>query len=216
MRLASLTPLTTALCLTTGAALAADGNSRGPLSFTVLRNGEAVGSHVLRFQANPDDSFQVSTDTNVVVKVAMIPVYRFEHHGHEVWKEGHLVGLTSETNDDGTHHALKVAADGGGLAVNGDGNSDGRLPADTLPASLWNSGTVTRATLLNTLDGHAMAVHITDLGRDQVTVNGHSVPSHHYAMTGDLSRELWYDAAGTLVQVRFKGKDDSDIQYVLR
>lgn len=215
MRLAPLATMTVTLCLTVGAAIAADVGPRGPLSFTVLRNGEPVGSHVLRFQANSDDSLQVSTETNVVVKMALIPVYRFEHRGREVWKDGHLVALTSETNDDGTHHALKVADDGGGLAVNGDGNVT-RLPGDTLPASLWNSGTVTRASLLNTLDGHAMAVHIADLGGDQVAVNGHNVPARHYAMTGDLARELWYDTAGTLVQVRFKAKDASDIQYVLR
>lgn len=214
MRLAPLS-LIPALLLGGGAALAADTIPRDALTFTVLRNGEAVGSHVLRFQATDGNGVQVSTDTNVVVKMAMIPVYRFEHHGREVWKDGHLVALTSETNDDGTRHALKVNGDGGGLSVNGDGKAS-RLPAETLPASLWNSGTVTRATLLNTLDGHAMDVHVADLGGDQVSVGGHAVPAHHYAMTGDLSRELWYDAAGTLVQVRFKAKDDSDIQYVLR
>lgn len=215
MRFAFLAPLVLSLSLAAGAALAADGAQHGPLSFTVLRNGEAVGTHILRFQPNPDDSLQVSTDTNVVVKMAMIPVYRFEHHGRELWKDGHLVALNSETNDDGTRHSLKVSGEGGGLAVNGDGNAS-RLPVETLPASLWNSGTVTRSALMNTLDGHAMAVRIADLGTEPVAVNGRTVSAHHYAMTGDLSRELWYDGAGTLVQVRFKAKDDSDIQYVLR
>lgn len=215
MRFAFLLPLTVPLFLAAGAALAADTVPRGPLSFTVLRNGEAVGSHVLRFNTSPDDSLEVSADTNVVVKMALIPVYRFEHHGRETWKDGHLVALSSETNDDGTRHVLKVAGDAGGLAVNGDGNP-GRLPADTLPASLWNTGTVIRDSLMNTLDGHVMAVHMADLGTEQVNVAGQSVAAHHYAMTGDLSRELWYDTAGTLVQVRFKAKDDSDIQYVLR
>lgn len=215
MRLAFLVPFAITLSLAAGAALAADGFPRGPLSFTVLRNGDAVGTHTLRFQANADNSLQVSTDTNVVVRMAMIPVYRFEHHGRELWKDGHLVALNSETNDDGTRHSLGVSAEDGGLAVNGDGNAS-RLPAETLPASLWNSGTVTRAALMNTLDGHAMAVRIADLGTEPVAVNGRTVPARHYAMAGDLSRELWYDGAGTLVQVRFKAKDDSNIQYVLR
>lgn len=214
MRFASLVAAA-ALCLGAGSALAADTAPRGPLSFTVLRDGEAVGTHVLRFQPNPDDSLNVSVDTNVVVKMAMIPVYRFEHHGREVWKDGHLVALSSETNDDGTRHALKVAGDGGGLAVNGDGSAS-RMPVETLPASLWNNGTVARSSLMNTLDGHAMAVRIADLGADQINASGRTIPAHHYAMTGDLSRELWYDGSGTLVQVRFKAKDGSDIQYVLR
>ncbi|OJX71802.1 DUF6134 family protein [Magnetospirillum sp. 64-120] len=209
---AFLTPLALSLSLTTGVAIA--GTTPGPLDFTVLRNGEAVGAHHLRFQPTSDNGLQVSVDTNVVVKMAMIPVYRFEHHGHETWKDGRLVALASETNDDGTHHVLKVDGGDGGLSVNGDGKT-ARL-AETLPASLWNDETVKQSTLLNTLDGHAMAVRIADLGADRVAVGNHMVAAHHYAMTGDLSRELWYDASGTLVQVRFKAKDDSDIQYVLR
>jgi hypothetical protein len=213
MRFAPL--VAAALCLGAGSALAADTAPRGPLSFTVLRDGEAVGTHVVRFQSSPDDSLNVSVDTNVVVKMAMIPVYRFEHRGREVWKDGHLVALTSETNDDGTRHTLKVNGDPAGLAVNGDGTAS-RMPVETLPASLWNSGTVVRSSLMNTLDGHAMAVRIADLGADQINASGRTIPAHHYAMTGDLSRELWYDGSGTLVQVRFKAKDGSDIQYVLR
>lgn len=187
---------------------------RDPLSFTVLRNGEEVGSHSYRFQ--PDgDAVKVAIDTNVVVKMALIPVYRFEHHGQEVWQNGQLVALNSTTNDDGTHHTLKVAGGGAMLDVNGDGNA-ARLPAAMVPASLWNRATTGQTTLLNTLDGHAMAVRINDLGDDTVSVHGQPRRAHHYAMVGDLARELWYDGSGTLVQVRFKGKDDSDILYVLK
>lgn len=187
---------------------------RDPLSFTVVRNGEAVGTHSMRFQ--PDgDGMKVAIDTNVVVKVAMIPVYRFEHHGQEVWQNGQLLALDSTTNDDGTHHSVKVSGGTSMLDVNGDGTTT-RLPAVTLPASLWNRATTTQGTLLNTLDGHAMTVRITDLGDDTVTVHGQSRSARHYAMVGDLARELWYDGAGTLVQVRFKGKDDSDILYTLK
>jgi len=214
MRPVSLALPIIALTLAAGAALAADGVPGNALSFTVLRNGETVGTHVLRFQP-VDDAVRISADTNVVVKMAMIPVYRFEHHGNEVWRDGRLISLTSETNDDGTRHALKVAGGGGSLAVNGDG-AVSHLPADTLPASLWNRRTVARGTLLNTLDGHAMTVQVADQGDDQVAVHGRTVVARHYAMTGDLSRELWYDADGTLVQVRFKARDDSDIRYVLR
>lgn len=186
---------------------------REPLSFTVLRNGEPVGTHVLRFQPQAD-GLNVAIDTKVVVKMAMIPVYRFEHHGQETWQGDHLVALNSATNDDGTHHTVTVAAGSAGLDVTGDGAA-AHLAAPLLPASLWNRDTAAQSALLNTLDGHMMAVHITDLGGDRVTVHGQPRPAHHYAMAGDLARELWYDDSGTLVQVRFKAKDDSDIRYVL-
>ncbi|MGE5506696.1 MAG: DUF6134 family protein [Actinomycetota bacterium] len=185
----------------------------GDLSFTVLRNGEPVGTHVVRFRPEAN-GLDVAIDTNVVVKIAMIPVYRFEHHGHETWRADHLETLESKTNDDGTHHTLAAHAAPGGLEVVGDGSTS-RLPAGVVPASLWNRATVAQASLMNTLDGHGMTVKITDLGPETVAVHGVARPAHHYAMAGDLARELWYDDAGTLVQVRFKAKDDSDIRYVL-
>ena len=184
------------------------------LHFTVLRDGDAVGHHTVAFHQQAQD-LDVTIDTDVVVKIIIVPVYRFTHHDEEVWRGGRLVSLTSKTDDDGTPHHLTVAADAAGLAVTGD-DKPSRLPPATVPASLWNPATVTQATLLNTLNGSAMAVKVADLGTETVTVHGQPRSAHHYALTGDLARELWYDADGTLVQVRFKAKDDSDIRYVLQ
>jgi hypothetical protein len=207
-----LVPLAVSLVLASSAAFAIE-VPREPLNFTVIRNGEAVGTHSLRFQPQ-SEGVSVAIDTNVVVKIAMIPVYRFEHHGQETWTGDRLAALKSTTNDDGTKHALKVSATGGALDVTGDDKA-AQLPAAILPASLWNRSTVAQGTLMNTLDGHVMTVRIADLGEDTVSVRGQPRRARHYAMSGDLARELWYDGSGTLVQVRFKGKDDSDIQYVL-
>lgn len=184
------------------------------LDFTILRNGDEVGRHTVKFQNNAD-GLKVTVDTAVVVTVFSIPVYRFEHHGEELWRNAALAALSSNTNDDGTHHRLNVAADPSGLAVTGD-DKPSRLSLSTLPASLWNAATVRQAALMNTLDGHVMTVSVKDLGEDTVAVHGQPRAAHHYTLSGDLSRELWYDADGTLVQVRFKAKDDSDLRYVLK
>ena len=185
-----------------------------PLDFTVLRNGDPVGSHSLRFNQD-GESLRVTIDTNVVVKMAMIPVYRFEHHGVEVWTAGKLAALNSKTNDDGVHHDLSVKSNGGGMEVAGDGKAR-HDQTEELPASLWNQRTVQQKTLLNTLDGNAMTIHVTDLGEDGVMAAGRRVHAHHFAMSGDLARDLWYDDEGTLVQVKFKAKDGSDILYQLK
>lgn len=205
--------LALALAFTSSAAVAQPHPPQS-LRFTVLRDGDPIGSHRLQFQ-NGTDGLKVAIDTDVVVKILVVPVYRFKHHDEEVWKDGHLVALSSVTNDDGTPHHLKVAADGKGLEVNGDDKAS-LLPTSTIPASLWNPATVTQAALMNTLDGHPMSVKVKDLGTESVSVHGQPRPAHHYAVTGDLAREVWYDADGTLVQVRFKAQDDSDIRYVLK
>ncbi|EWY41867.1 hypothetical protein N825_25035 [Skermanella stibiiresistens SB22] len=186
---------------------------KAALDFTVLRNGDEVGTQKFRFQPAAE-GLNVAVDTNIVVKFALIPVYRFEHHAEEVWRGDQLVSLVSSTNDDGTRHTLKVTAGASQLDIEGDGKTS-RMPGASIPASLWNPATVSQSTLLNTLVGDAMAVRLIDMGEEVVSVHGAKRPARHYAMTGDLARELWYDAAGSLVKVRFKAKDDSDIQYVL-
>lgn len=184
------------------------------LAFTVLRDGSEVGSHTLRVRTDGGDT-DVSVDTAVVVRIAMVPVYRFEHHGKEHWQGSQLQTLSSETNDDGTHHTVSAVLSGADLAVTGDG-STAHLAAATLPASLWTERAMHEASLMNTLDGHLMPVTVEDLGGETVHARGQEIPARHYRVSGELRREVWYDPQGLLVQMRFKAKDDSEIRYVLK
>lgn len=186
----------------------------GQLTFTVLRDGAEVGSHDMRFRQNAD-GLQIDIATNVVVKIAFVPVYRFEHEGHEVWQNGRLTRLWSKTNDDGTRHALNVSAAGTELAVLADGKPAVSRPL-SIPASLWHEGILRQPVILNTLDGSAMTITVSDLGPETVVAGNRPVRARHFALAGDLQRELWYDDHDVLVKVRFKAKDGSTIEYVLR
>lgn len=189
----------------------------GELDFTVLRDGDKVGTETLHFAKQAGGAMDVDIKTNVEVSMMFVTVYRFEQRSHEHWNGNRLASLTSTTNDDGTKHDLTVTTDGDGLKVADNGVAK-QLPTDLLPASLWNDGIVAapQATLLNTLDGTAMKVKVADLGTETVDVGSGQVTAHHYALSGDLKREVWYDPQGVLVKVRFAAKDGSDIQYVLR
>jgi hypothetical protein len=188
--------------------------SGGRLDFTVLRDGDNIGHHELVF-TNTANGLQVDIKTDVKVKVLFVTAYQFAHDGHEIWQNGRLVRLWSKTNDDGAAHELNAAAEGASLTVVGDGkrsSADGAI----VPASLWNENILRGGTILNTLTGVPMAVQVQNLGAESVQVNGQAVQAWHFSITGDLQRELWFDQNYVLVKVRFKGKDGSDIQYVLR
>lgn len=188
----------------------------GTLRYTVLRDGDPIGTHAFRFRKD-GDAVEVAVTTDIAVKMAFITLYRFRHDAHETWRGGRLVGLKSETDDDGTEHSLVVTAAGDGLQVVGDGDRR-RVPKTIIPASLWNPDIVRdgKSVVLNTLDGTTMKITVEDLGPETVTVENSPVEARHYAVKGDLERELWYDADGRLVKLRFEGDDGSDIQYVLK
>jgi len=201
------------LAVATPALAAAIPESRR-LDFTVLRDGDPVGHDILEF-VQSGDQLKVQVKTNVAVKIAFVTVYRFEHQSTEIWQGGRLAQLVSRTNDDGTGHILDVRADSDNLRINGD-NQMSIARRDIVPASLWNEDIVNGPVALNTLDGTKMAIAVQDLGMESVMVRGHAIQAHHYAITGQLQRELWYDARGVLVQVRFKAKDKSEVLYALR
>jgi len=200
-----------ALCVLPAEAAAPPG---GVLEFDIVRQGETIGRHSMQFTATPA-GLQVHIRTRALVKVAFVPVYRFEHDGEEVWRDGRLTQLNSVTNDDGDKHELHVSAETGGLAVVDNGRRS-TVPAGILPASLWHDGVPRSTVLLNTLDGRQMAVQAVDLGPENVDAAGRQVATRHYRLDGDLRRDLWYDAAGVLVRVRLYGKDGSAVDYVLR
>jgi Domain of unknown function (DUF6134) len=191
------------------AAIPADGK----LDFTVYRDGDEVGSSEILFRQSGNQT-EVDVVTDIVVTVAFVPVYRFEQEAHEVWKDGQLVSMVSQTNDDGTAHQLEVRDSGDTLDVIGDGVSS-KADKSIIPASLWNPETVQRSMILNSLSGGELAVQVAFVGEETIAVKGDQVPARHYSMTGQFERELWYDNDGVLVRIEFKGQDGSDIQYVI-
>ena len=192
----------------------AHANVPSELSFTVLRNGYAIGTHDYKFQ-NDGQRTVVEIVTDIKVKVAFITAYRFEHTTKEEWAGGKLISASSVSNDDGEKHKLKIAHDGNVLNIEGNGKKS-QVELGSMPASLWHPDTVKSTDLMSTLDGHIMTVKVEDLGVEPVKVIDSEINAHHYRLSGDLERELWFDPKGTLVQVRFEGSDGSKIEYVLR
>jgi len=58
-------------------------------------------------------------------------------------------------------------------------------------------------------------VQIADRGIEPILAEGQMVRAQHYAITGQLRRDLWYGPEGQTVQVRFPAKDGSEITFVL-
>ena len=188
--------------------------TRPHLEYAVLRDNEAVGVHVIDF-SRAGDTTNVKISTNVVVKVAFIPVYRFEHAGLETWQGNRLISIRTRTNDDGTPHELAATANGDRLRVAGDGQQ-GDVIGAIIPASLWNAAIVSQSSILNTLDGRQMPISVIDQGEEVVHAAGADVAAHHYTISGGLDRDLWFDRTNTLVRVAFAAKDGSHIVYQLR
>lgn len=171
--------------------------SQGNLRFDVIRKGKDIGDHSYAFSGAPG-AYSVKVTTDIAVKVPLIRLnaYVFKQNSVETWAGGKMTAIQSATNDDGTAHQLNQPGQG------------------LLPASLWNDDIVKSRKLLNTIDGKVMAVRVTDLGTQTVPVRGGQVSAHHYRISGELDRDVWYDSDGNLAHVSFTADDGSTVTYL--
>jgi hypothetical protein len=186
----------------------------GRLDYKVVREGDDIGTQSVEFIRN-GDRLTVRTHVNIVVTILGIPVFRFVHEAEEQWQNGRLIAFKSKSNDDGEPRAVALRLEGDRLR----GTYNGRtldLPATVIPASLWRPDTVRQTVLMDPIKGRDRQVTVLDKGIEKIKVRGKMLEAHHYAMTGQITRDIWYGPDGQIVQVRFPARDGSQIQVVLR
>lgn len=192
----------------------------GQIPFSVFRNGDdAMGFHRLRF-SREGDRFIVDKTISFEVKVAFITAYRYKHKNREVWQDGRLVSLETETNDDGDRAWVRGQARDGVFAVE---SSRGTLnaPPDIVPTSYWNIATLKARQLLDTQRGLLMDVAIEDRGEEVIRAGGQDIPARHHTIRlltnppgATNAIEIWYDRNDAWVKLAFEAKGQQ-IAYTL-
>jgi hypothetical protein len=183
----------------------------GDIDFQVVRGGDSpMGEHRLTFRQS-DEGMQVDVSIDLDVDFGPFTVYEYEHSNREVWQNGQLVSLTSETNDNGDDYFVRAERTNDGLRVE---SQDGvkTVPADILPTSYWNYDIVEADRVLDTQKGRVMEIETRRVGEAEIWVDGRRVPARHYRMTGDIKLDLWYDADNQWVKTAFVVRDEQ-IEY---
>jgi hypothetical protein len=184
------------------------------IRFDVLRDGDKVGDHVVRFARDRDALF-VHVSFDLVVRILGFTVYGYNYVSRSLWRGGRLVKLEARTDDDGAENWVRARANGDGLEVDGPA---GRFvaPANVFPTNHWNSAVLKSDVVLNTLTGKLNRVAIVDMGDASTQAAGGKRAARHFKYTGELETEVWYDARGRWVKLRFQAEDGSIIEYVCR
>jgi hypothetical protein len=215
-------------------ALAAPDFPYGPTTtYLVLRNGQPIGHHVLRFERSGAQRI-VHAEVDLDVKLLGITAYRYTHQGREVWRGDQLQSLETRSDNNGRKYAVRVERTAAGLVVERERPADTSeataifqgfgppqieremLPASTLPTSLWNVRQVRQSNLLNTHYGKVSKTTVTPTGRERVATASGSVEATRYTYTGDIRMDQWFDDRGRWVRAAFKVFDGSRIEYILQ
>lgn len=183
------------------------------IRFNVLRKGNPFGTHSVIFENGPDNTLIANTEIGLKAGLGPITVFRYDHSSSEVWRDGELVAVEGESNDDGTKHAMKASLEGNKLEVEGTLYT-GEAPAGIIPASHWNYAQTQTTQLLSTEDGEIYNVAVTPKGRETIEAGGETIEANRYFLDSEIDVDLWYDDQGRWVKLAFEARGQ-EIEYVL-
>jgi hypothetical protein len=197
-----------ALLAVPSAARAADA---GEYTFTVLKDGDPVGRHSFAF-ACQGDRIEIQEKTEIEVRLAMIPIYSFEHEARQLWENGQVVRIDATTNDNGEKLDITVRPNGHGYIRTVNGRVD-RFDGSTTVLAFWNKDTLKHHAFFSAVEDKTLDASFQFVGRETMTLHGQQLDVEHYRMVGDEERDLWFDSAGRVVKVAFR-RHGAQLEYV--
>jgi Family of unknown function (DUF6134) len=186
----------------------------GRSDYDVVRDGEKIGAHSVMFR-HDGRHLGIATRTDIAIKLLGITVYRFHYEAEEDWVDGRLTRLTSRTDNDGETLTVNLASAAGRIrgACNGIVLD---LPAGLLPISMWHPDFVHQSVIFDQYRCVERSVRATDDGIEPIVTGGQQVAARHYAVGGQLQRDVWYGPDGQIVQVVLPAYDGSELAFVIR
>jgi hypothetical protein len=155
---------------------------------------------------------------DIAVQLLGVTAFRFVMQCDEDWADGQLVALRTRADDDGKKRSVDLRQGDGSqpqlLRVSYNGRAS-TVPAGVMPTSLWNPDTVAQTELVDVLNGKTRNVIVTQRGAETLQIGGRPIQAQHYAIRGDIERDIWYAPDGQLLKVTFAAKDGSQV-VVLR
>jgi len=192
-------------------AAAARADETGAYTFTVLKDGQPVGRHRFVFDRS-GDRIEIREATEIEVKLAMIPIYTFEHQASELWQDGRALRIDATTNDNGEKLDISVRPDGQGYVRTVNGRVD-RFDASKRILAVWNKDILNHHDFFSVVEDQTLKVSFQLIGPEKLALHGRLLDVDHYRMVGDEERDLWFDSAGQVVKVEFQ-RHGADITYL--
>jgi len=187
----------------------------GAYVFQVTRDGKPIGTQTVTLKRD-GDTLTVTTESAIAVKMLGIVVYRMHQVLTDTYRGNMLVAVAAETKDPNGIHKGKIARDGNRWTGKfGKQSRDFECDCRSSTTMPQRDG-LTGASIIEASEVQLRAVSIEDKGTEMLDLPEGRVETRHFAVKGDIARDVWYDPAGNLVAARQKGSDGSDIrQYLL-
>jgi hypothetical protein len=180
------------------------------LLFDVVRKGKKIGWHRLRFEPT-SDGLKVLVDVSLKVGLGPITLFSYKHDATEIWRGEEFMSVEALTIQNGKRLAVTATRTPTGVAVDGP---KGKFvaPANTLAATHWNRRMLD-GPFLNTQTGAVQRPKVAKKGEATIPSRAGPIRAEHFAITGEVELDTYYDDGPTWAGLRFKAGDGSIIGY---
>lgn len=163
----------------------------GSWKFRVMLDDTPIGYH--KVQVSRDNNRKtVHTQASFDVRILFIPVYSYEHETRELWQDNCVVGVDSNTDDNGdayfinsvqTPDRLELQTQDGKTALNGCVRT----------FAYWDVDLLNSERLLNTQTGKYESVSVTDMGKSVLEIDEEQIEARLFRLVAeDMTIDLWY------------------------
>jgi hypothetical protein len=172
-------------------------------TFNVSVDGKPSGQYTMSFTQGAVGDLTICCDAHIKVKVAFVTAYHYDYTATEVWKDGRLVSLKSNCDDDGKKFEVRAEAGEKGLAVKVNGREKAvrgdvyLTSACCLPDAKRRDGALPLLEADNAveIDGKIQAV-----SSGAMNVAGQVVTVTRYRLTSLAVHDIWYDGGDRMVR----------------
>jgi hypothetical protein len=162
--------------------------------FRVMLDGSEIGYH--RFQVSRQgDREVIEIDARFKVTFLGIPVYRYEHHNREVWRQGCLDSIASATRDGGDRFKVEGRPTARGFELT---TLDGKREIESdcvMTFAYWNPEFLKQDKLLNAQNGDYLRMDIEAVGPGKLKLPDRSIDADIYRLRNadeQIDITLWY------------------------
>jgi hypothetical protein len=155
-----------AIVLATPGLGVAAASTKDELTFAVSLDDKPIGVH--RFRISDEGATRVvESEASFDVRILRVPVYRYRHSNTEIWRNGCLKRIDSETDANGTPYAVDLSKTAAGYTIVTPSETRTHEVDCLMSFAYWDQRFLQQQRLLNTQTGELIAVEIQSLGESK-------------------------------------------------
>ena len=182
--------------------------------FAVMLDGSKIGYH--RFELTEGNGQRrLTSEARFDVRFLFINAFRYRHTNTEVWSDGCLEKLETNTRSNGKELYVSGLRADGGFVVD-DGTQQSALDDCVMTFAYWNPEFLRQPRLLNPQSGEYLDVEVERVGQEPVVVRGEEIPASVYRVTASkMELTLWYSEDNEWLALESVAKGGRILRYEL-